>query len=207
MAKFTKEDVTLIKKESLYDGFFKLNRYLFTHKLFDGGQSKVVSREVFERGHAAAVLPYDPERDELVLLEQVRFPAIETNDNCWLIEVVAGIIDPGESIEDVCHREAAEEAGIELQNLTPICSYLTSPGGTTERIYLYIAQVDASTAKGIHGLEHEAEDIRVFRLGLDEAEKWLEQGKIDNSTAIIALQWLLLNKAKIRQAWKIKAEL
>ena len=202
MAKFTKEDVTLIKKESLYDGFFKLNRYLFTHKLFDGGQSKVVSREVFERGHAAAVLPYDPERDELVLLEQVRFPAIETNDNCWLIEVVAGIIDPGESIEDVCHREAAEEAGIELQNLTPICSYLTSPGGTTERIYLYIAQVDASTAKGIHGLEHEAEDIKVLRVPEKQAIQWLEQGKIDNAAAIIALQWFVLNKQTLLSGWQ-----
>jgi ADP-ribose pyrophosphatase len=204
MTKFTKKDVTVLNKESLYEGFFQLNRYQFTHKLFGGGESSVVSREVFERGHAAAVLPYDPVRDEVVLLEQIRFPAIETNENCWLVEIVAGIIDPGESTEDVCHREAAEEAGVELTNLTPITSYLSSPGASSERIYLYIAQVDASNVGGIHGLDNEAEDIRVFSESVDTAQSWLYNGKIDNSTAMIALQWLLLNKQKIRQQWGFK---
>jgi len=203
MRQFTKDDVTLLKKESLYEGFFKLNRYIFTHKLFAGGESKTVSREVFERGHAAAVLLYDPEREEIVFLEQVRYPAIETNDQPWLIEVVAGIIEDGENIEDVCHREAAEEAGLELRNLTPIDSYLSSPGASTERIYLYIAQVDATRAEGIHGLEYEAEDIRVFSVSLATAREWLDSGKIDNSTAIIAVQWLFLNHHKIRLQWGI----
>lgn len=203
MTQFTKKDVTVLKKETLYEGFFTLNRYLFTHKLYEGGESRIVSREVFERGHAAAVLPYDPISDELVLLEQIRFPAIETSEHCWLVEIVAGIIDPGEAIEDVCHREAAEEAGIELANLTPITSYLPSPGACTERIYLFVAQVDASDVGGIHGLDKEAEDIRVFKVSLDTARQWLENGKIDNSTAIIAVQWLLLNKQKIRQQWGV----
>lgn len=198
---FTKADVTILKKESVYKGFFELNRYHFTHKLFAGGESKLVMREVFERGHAVAVLPYDPIRDELVLLEQFRFPAMETNDNPWLIEVIAGIIEPGENLEDVCHREAQEEAGITLANLTKISSYLASPGACTERIHVYLAQVDASTANGIHGLDSEAEDIKVLRVPLDQAKDWLNKGKIDNSTAIIALQWLLLNKQKVLDGW------
>lgn len=200
---FTKADVNVIKKEPLYKGFFALNRYHLTHKLFAGGESKVIIREVFERGHAVAVLPFDPIREEIVLLEQFRFPAMETNDNPWLIEVVAGIIETGEDLEDVCHREAHEEAGITLTNLRKISSYLTSPGGCTERIHVYLAQVDASTATGIHGLDSEAEDIKVLRVPLKQATQWLKEGKIDNSTAIIALQWLLLNKQKVLEDWTL----
>lgn len=198
---FTRADVTILKKESLYKGFFSLNRYHFTHTLFDGGTSEVVMREVFERGHAVAVLPYDPILDELVLVEQFRFPALETNDKPWLIEVVAGIIEEGEDLEEVCHREAQEEAGISLSHLTKMNSYLASPGACTERIHVYLAKVDASTASGIHGLENEAEDIKVLRVPFKQAVDWLNEGKIDNSTAIIALQWLMLNKQKVLSDW------
>jgi len=203
MTKYTKDDVNLIKVEDLFDGFFALKRYHFTHKLFDGGTSKVVTREVFERGHAVAVLPYDPILDEVVLLEQFRFPALETTDYPWLIEVVAGIIEPGEDLEDVCHREAQEEAGVSLTHLRKMNTYLASPGACSERIHLYVAKVDATTASGIHGLDNEAEDIKVMRVKLSDAEKWLNEGKIDNSTAIIALQWLLLNKRTLLEEWAL----
>jgi len=201
MTKYTKDDVTVLEEENLYDGFFSLKRYYFKHKLFDGGTSEVVAREVFERGHAVAVLPYDPVLDEVVLLEQFRFPALETSDKPWLVEVVAGIVEPGEDLEDVCHREAKEEAGITLQHLIKMNSYLSSPGACSERIHLYIGKVDATTAHGIHGLDHEAEDIKVMRVSLQQAKQWLEQGIIDNSTAVIALQWLLLNKQNLLEQW------
>ncbi|MFT5283652.1 MAG: ADP-ribose pyrophosphatase [Kangiellaceae bacterium] len=200
---FTKADVKIIKKESLYKGFFTLNKYHVKHKLFDGGESRLVIREVFERGHAAAVLPYDPIRDELVLLEQFRFPAMETNDNPWLIEVVAGIVEQGENFEEVCHREAQEEAGVTLTKLIKMNSYLASPGACTERIHVYLGCVDASTASGIHGLDNEAEDIKVLRVPFDDAVAWLNKGKIDNSTAIIAIQWLMLNKQKVLENWAV----
>ncbi len=201
---FTKKDVKVKSKEVLYKGFFEYNRYAFTHPLFAGGQSGLVKREVFERGHAVGVLPYDPILDELVLLEQFRFPAMETTSNPWLIEVVAGIIDEGETPEEVCYREAKEEAGINITDLKKISSYLTTPGASTERIELFIARVDANTAKGIHGLDTEAEDIKVLRVPFAQAKDYLESGKIDNSTAIIAIQWLLLNKAKLLKLWNIK---
>lgn len=204
MTKYTKDDVTLLDVENLYDGFFSLKRYYFKHKLFDGDMSDVVAREVFERGHAVAVLPYDPILDEVVLLEQFRFPAVETTERPWLVEVVAGIVEPGEDLEDVCHREASEEAGIELTHLRKMHTYLASPGACTERIHLYIGKVDATTAKGIHGLDHEAEDIKVMRVSLTQAREWLEQGIIDNSTAVIALQWLLLNKKSVVKQWSVK---
>ncbi len=200
---FSKKDIQIIGKKNLYKGFFSMNKYEFVHPLFEGGISDVVAREVFERGHAVAVLPYDPVKDELVLLEQLRFPAMETSDSPWMIEIVAGIIEENEDLEDVCIREAQEEAGIKITDLTPTHSYLSSPGACTERIYSYIARVDAGTAHGIHGLDYEAEDIKVHRVPLEIAKCWLNEGKIDNAIAIIALQWLLLNKDALLTQWQV----
>jgi ADP-ribose pyrophosphatase len=128
---------------------------------------------------------------------------METNDNPWLIEVVAGIVEQGENFEEVCHREAQEEAGVTLTKLIKMNSYLASPGACTERIHVYLGCVDASTASGIHGLDNEAEDIKVLRVPFDDAVAWLNKGKIDNSTAIIAIQWLMLNKQKVLENWAV----
>ncbi len=199
---FTSKDIEIIEKKRVYDGFFKMVRYDFKHKLFEGGWSDVVRREIFERGHAVAVLPYDPQNDEFVLIEQVRIGAQATSDTPWLMEVIAGIIDEGETQENVCHREAEEEAGIKLTNLTKALSYLVSPGGTTERVHIFVAQCDSSSAKGIHGLDHESEDIRVHRIDTTTAKAWLENGIIDNAAAIIALQWFFMNKESLLQSWR-----
>lgn len=202
MAKFTRDDIRVHKVEELYKGFFTLNKYHVSHPLFEGGESNVITREVFERGHAAAVLMYDPKLDELVLIEQFRLPAFETMQSPWLIEVVAGILEPEEDASDLCHREAQEEAGMTITKLTKACAFLPSPGACTESIELFIGEVDATKASGIHGLEYEAEDIKVLRVSLDEASTWLDTGRINNSTAIIAVQWLLLNKHKLLQQWE-----
>lgn len=126
---FTSNDVEITDVTPVYSGFFKMQQYTFRHKLFAGGWSDDVKREIFERGHAVAVLPYDPARQEFVLIEQVRIGALATSSSPWLIEIIAGIIDKGETKESVCHREAMEEAGIKLAHLTPATSYLSSPGG------------------------------------------------------------------------------
>ncbi|MCW8109346.1 ADP-ribose diphosphatase [Alteromonas ponticola] len=199
---FTSKDIEIIDKKRVYDGFFKMVRYDFKHKLFAGGWSDVVRREIFERGHAVAVLPYDPDHDEFVLIEQVRIGAQATADTPWLMEVIAGIIDEGETEENVCHREAQEEAGIRLTKLTKALSYLVSPGGTTERVHIFVAQCDASLAKGIHGLDDESEDIRVHRISSTRAREWLESGIIDNAAAIIALQWFFMNRESLLQKWR-----
>ena len=198
---FSDQDIKIIKKESLYDGFFKMVKYHFQHRLFQGGWSDVVEREVFERGHAVAVLPYDPVLQEFVMIEQVRIGALATSDCPWLLEVVAGIIDPGETPEDVCIREAQEEAGIELSHLHKALSYLASPGGTTERLHIYVAKVDASEAHGVYGLDHESEDILVHRVAESQALEWINQGKIENSASLIALQWFALNKQRVLDDW------
>lgn len=201
MSQFSRKDVKLHRTETVFEGFFKMLRYHFTHPKYDGSQSPMVVREVFERGHAVAVLPYDPVLGEFVLIEQFRYPALATTDDPWLIEVIAGIIEEGEAEIDVCCREAKEEANIEISKLIKAVSYLSSPGGTTERLHIYLAQVDASKAFGIHGLENEAEDIKVLRVKEHEALRWLENGKIDNAAALIALQWFFLHKAEVLKRW------
>jgi ADP-ribose diphosphatase len=158
-------------------------------------------REVFERGHAAAVLPYDPVRDQVVMVEQFRIGALDAPEGPWLLEIVAGIIAPGETPQEVVRREAVEESGCTLLGLEPICEYLVSPGGTSERIHLFCGQVDASQADGIHGLAEEAEDIRVVVLSTDAAIAHLHAGKIRAAAPIIALQWLLLNRDQLRHRW------
>ena len=198
---FSSADVQILSKKTLYQGFFKMVKYAFKHKLFQGGWSEVVEREIFERGHAIAVLPYDPVLDEFVMIEQVRIGAFPTSSSPWLLEVVAGIIDEGETPEDVCRREAKEEADLDIQKLHKALSYLSSPGGTTERLHIYIGLVDASDAKGVHGLEHESEDILVHRVPTSDALDWINQGKIDNAATLIALQWFAMNKQQILEKW------
>ncbi|AKE08751.1 MULTISPECIES: ADP-ribose diphosphatase [Serratia] len=196
-----KNDVEIIARETLYRGFFSLNLYRFRHRLFNGDMSPEIKREIFERGHAAVLLPYDPVRDEVVLIEQLRIAAVDTSTSPWLLEMVAGMIETGESVEDVCRREAQEEAGVTVGRCKPVLSYLASPGGTSERLSIMVGEVDATTAEGIHGLEEEHEDIRVHVVSREQAYRWVEEGAIDNAASVIALQWLALHHESLRKEW------
>lgn len=196
-----KNDVEIIARETLYRGFFSLNLYRFRHRLFNGDMSPEIKREIFERGHAAVLLPYDPVRDEVVLIEQLRIAAVDTSSSPWLLEMVAGMIETGESVEDVCRREAQEEAGVTVGRCKPMLSYLASPGGTSERLSIMVGEVDATTAEGIHGLEEEHEDIRVHVVSREQAYRWVEEGAIDNAASVIALQWLALHHESLRKEW------
>ncbi|AFR01731.1 MULTISPECIES: ADP-ribose diphosphatase [Pectobacterium] len=198
---FTKDDVEIIARETLYDGFFSLERYRFRHRLFNGGMSDEVSREIFERGHAVVLLPYDPVRDEVVLIEQIRIAAYDTSASPWLFELVAGMIEPGESHEEVARREAQEEAGLRVGRCRPIINYLASPGGTSERLAVIVGEVDTRTAKGIHGLAEENEDIRVHVVSRKQSYQWVEEGIVDNAASVIALQWLALHHEELKREW------
>lgn len=198
---FAKNDVEIIARETLYSGFFSLELYRFRHRLFNGEMSGEVRREIFERGHAAVLLPFDPVRDEVVLIEQVRIAAYDTSESPWLLEMVAGIIEEGETPEDVARREAVEEAGLVVGRTKPVLSYLASPGGTSERSSILVGEVDATTAEGIHGLADENEDIRVHVVSREQAYQWVEEGKIDNAASVIALQWLQLHYQDLRNEW------
>lgn len=195
------KQVKITQKELCYDGFFKMEHYRLKHTLFSGGWSKEMSREMLERGHAAALLPYDPISDSVVLVEQFRIGAVATTKSPWLFEVVAGIIEEGEDTEQVVRRESLEEAGLTVSAIEKIYDYLVSPGGTSERITLYCGKVDASIGSGIYGLEHEDEDIRSHVVSFNTAMEMLEQGSIDSATPIIALQWLAQNRERLRKLW------
>ncbi|EGQ8807310.1 ADP-ribose diphosphatase [Vibrio parahaemolyticus] len=197
---FTSRDVEIISKESVFEGFFKMVKYRFKHKLFAGGWSDVVEREMFERGHAAAMLPYDPKTDQVVIIEQIRIGALE-HEHPWQLEIVAGMIDRDESAEEVIRREAEEEAGITVGRVASVTSYYPSSGGCSEKLDVFVGEVDAAKAHGIHGLDYEDEDIRVHVLSREQAYQWVKDGIFENGASIIALQWLQLNHQELRSQW------
>ncbi|WP_115717658.1 ADP-ribose diphosphatase [Gallaecimonas mangrovi] len=199
---FSQSDIEIREKQPLYQGFFTMVRYVFRHRKFAGGWSDWLTREVFERGHAAVALPYDPKTDEVVMVRQFRIGAMPTSKDPWLYELVAGIIEPGESPQEVAVRETAEESGLAVGRVKPVLSYLASPGGTTERLHIFAVEVDASKAKGIHGLDEEGEDIAVYRMPLAEALAMLERGEVDNAASVIGLQWLALHHQELRDLWR-----
>jgi len=194
--------VEIVKQDNCFKGFYKLDRVQLRHELFAGGMSRVISRELFVRHDAVCVLPYDPLRDEVVLIEQFRVGAVGKIDNPWLIEMVAGLIDREEELEEVAHREAEEEAGLTIGALWPITRYFPSPGGSDEYVHLYLGRCTSEGAGGLHGLEEEGEDIRVRVWSFDDAMQAVRDGQICNAATIISLQWLALNKDEIRGMWK-----
>ena len=191
----------IIKKESIYEGFFRLERYHLKHTLFEGGWSQPLVRELFRRGSCVAVLLYDPFDDQVVLIEQFRTGAILTPEKAWLVEIVAGAIEEGETAEDVAYRESHEEAGCQIQDLTKINEFYTTPGGSSERITLFCGKIDASTVGGISGHKEEDEDILVSTVSLSQAYLMVEQGEIDSAIPIIAIQGLVLNKQRVQREW------
>jgi ADP-ribose pyrophosphatase len=191
----------IIEKEIMYSGFFRMEKYRLKHTLYAGGWSAEISRELFVRGSCVAVLLYDPRVDKVVLIEQFRAGAIIKPERAWLIEIVAGAIEAGESAEEVAYRESIEEAGCEIQDLIVINEFYTTPGGASERITLFCGKVDSSQVGGIYGLDYEHEDILVTTVSFDEAYQMIENGTIESAIPIIAIQWLALNKQKLRQKW------
>jgi len=193
----------ILDKSICYSGFFRLEKYRLRHELFNGGWSAEITRECLERGHAVAILPYDPLTDQVILLEQFRIGALDFPGGPWLTEIVAGIIDHAdETAEQVAHREGAEEAGCEFLELIPICHYLVSPGGASESITLFCGRVDTQTVtSGVRGLAAEHEDIRVSITSRAAALDLLQAGRINSAAPIIALQWLALNHARLRERW------
>lgn len=194
------DDVSILSRQPVYEGFFTFSRYVFTHRRFDGSVSSEVTREVQEHHDAVGVLLYDVAADSIVLVEQIRAGVVARKDNAtpWLYEVVAGLMDTDESAEDVARREAMEEAGCEITELIPLYSYYPSPGSYTERVHLFCALLDTSGIGGLHGLAEEQEDIRVHVIEFSRAWEMLKEGKLDNGMTLISLQWLAAERASLR---------
>jgi len=202
ITKATPSATEIIKREECFKGFYQLDRVHLRHELFAGGMSREISREVFVRHDAVCVLPYDPQRDEVVLIEQFRVGAMGKAQTPWLIELVAGLIDKVEEPEEVARGEGEEEAGLTFSSLWPITRYFPSPGGSTEFVHLYLGRCSTVGVGGLHGLEEEAEDIRVTKWAYEDALQAVGVGRISNAASIIALQWLALNRAEVRGLWQ-----
>lgn len=200
--RYGRSDVEIQERQIVYKGYFQIDKYWLRHRRFDGGWSGVFFREIFERGHAVAVLPYDPVKDAVVLIEQFRpGPLAAGAETVWEIEVPAGIVEPGEAFTEVAVREVWEETGLKIDQLQPLYDYQVSPGGTSERVRLYAGLVTAHDAEEFHGLPEENEDIRVFLLPRSEIAQVLKDNAINNAVTIVALQWLLLQSDQELKNW------
>jgi ADP-ribose pyrophosphatase len=200
LLRFDINDVETVAKKRKYQGFFALDEYKFRHKLYRGGYSEILTREVFERGDAVAILPYDSATDSVVLIEQFRPGALRSEYGPWQLELIAGMFGVNEQPMDVAIREAKEEANLSIlaSNVTKVMNYLSSSGGMSECIHLYCANIDSSNVSGVYGLDEEGEDILVHVVTRKQALSLLESGKITNAATIIALQWLQLNIDKLK---------
>lgn len=187
---FTNKDVEVLERQTVFQGFFRMIRVRLRYRLFAGGWSGPIERELFERDPCVGVLLYDPKQGLVGLTEQFRIGVLGAEQSPWLYEVVAGMAEPGESLEEVVRREVLEEAGIETGELVPICDYWVSPGGSSERMYLFCALVDLADAGGLFGLDHEGEDIRLHVLPEQQVFEWLDQGVCNNAATTICLMWL-----------------
>ena len=194
-------DVDIEARETCYQGFFRMDRLRLRHGRFDGGWTPTLTREVLLRGLAVAVVPYDPVRDEVVLIEQFRAGALVAGEPAWMVEIVAGMAHEGEDPEAVARRESVEETGLEIGAMEPIARFMPSPGGSSEVVQIYVGRVDADGAGGYHGVEDEGEDIRVFRLPADEAFGMLDDGRIDTAITLVGLYWLTRNREALRARW------
>lgn len=200
---FDFNDLEIVQQETVFNGFFKMQKVQFRHRLFNGGMSNIVTRELLLKQGAVAVIAYDVKRDTVVLVEQVRIGAYDENlkSSPWLLELIAGMVEEGETAESVAERESFEEAGIKIENLTHALSVWDSPGGMKERIDIFVGYTDSEKAGGIHGLAEENEDIKVHTVARETAYQWLCDGKIDNAIAVIGLQWLQLNYQTLQKKW------
>jgi ADP-ribose pyrophosphatase len=192
--------VEIERTHRVYDDFFKVEEAFVRYETFNGQMSETVRRLSFERGDAVAVLLFNRERRKVILINQFRYPTYKSGAG-WLTEVVAGILEKGESPGDTVRREVLEEVGYRVLELVPISTFYVSPGGSSERIFLYYAEVaDSDRVTEGGGLESEHEDIQVKEYSLPELWAALDQGEFKDAKTIIALMWLRERKERREEA-------
>lgn len=176
----------------LLEDVFRVDEVEVSYEQFDGEMSPRVRRLVFERGDSVAALVFHRERETVLLVNQFKLPAWRRNGPGWITETVAGILEPGEDPEEAMLRELREEAGYAAARLEKIGEFYVSPGGTSERIFLYYVEVSEAQRIGPGGgLRSESEDIRTVELTLEELRKEVEEGKVLDAKTLVAAMWLL----------------
>ena len=192
----------IINRETLFQGFFRVDRYHIQHELHAGGWTTPFTREVFHRSrHVAGVLPFDPKQDKIVLIEQFRAGTLALGEYPWMFELPMGMVDANETAEMAARREAGEEAGCVIEELQPIATYYSSPGGTSEHITLFAGRTSAPENGAIYGLAHEHEDIRVHVLDAARAIGLIYANKIRDAQTLVALQWFAMHHTELRSRW------
>ncbi len=195
------DQVKILSRNRLVDGYNAYDELSLQYEKFDGSLSRPVPRELMVRPAAVSVIPYDPVSDRVVLIEQFRVGAFGVGWHPWCVEIVAGRVEAGEELRNVAVRETLEETGLAVQHLEEVCAYLCNPSCSTEVMHMFAAHVDCSGAEGLHGLDHEDEDIRVFQVPASEAFAMLNSGRANNANLIVALQALALHREDFRRRW------
>jgi ADP-ribose pyrophosphatase len=186
----------ILNKINLYSGFYSLNKYEFIHQKHDGEWTDKVQREVFSGAHVSTLLPYDPIKKEIVLIQQFRAGVISRYDDDYLYEIVAGIIEEGENAEETAKRECLEETGCEVKKITPIQGYFPAPGSSESYYELFLGEIISFDGVRIKGLESENENILVKSFKINEVKEMLKNNQITNGLTLIALQWFFLEYYK-----------
>ena len=187
--------VHILDRREVFGGFFRIDEVRLQYERFDGSMSAAMTRLVLDRGDAVAILLHDPRRQLVLLCEQFRLPAYDHDGPGWLLEIPAGVVEPGERPEDCARREAREETGYIVQSLGPIATVYPSPGGSSERISIFSAEIavdDRVPTQG--GNVSEGEDIRVVALPIAQAFEAARTGGIQDAKTLIAIQWLELRR-------------
>jgi ADP-ribose pyrophosphatase len=195
---------SILLREVLFQGFFRVDRLHVQHDRFDGGQSNVLTREIFHRSpNVAGGLLFDPQHDKVVLVEQFRAAPANDGKNAWMTEVVMGMVDANETPEQAMRREAMEEAGCDVLDMVPIARYYSSPGGTSEYVHLFAGRITAPPDGGVFGVEGENEDIKVHVFDAARAISLIYSGKIQDAQTLIALQWFAMHHTDLRSRWLV----
>ena len=182
----------ITNKKNLYSGFFSLNKYEFVHRKHNGDWTSTVDREIFSGAHVSTLLPYDPIKKEIILIQQFRAGILSRYNEDYLYEIVAGIIDKGETPEETAKRECYEETGCVVKKITPVQAYFPAPGSSESYYHLYLGEVNSFDGERIKGLESENEDILVKSFKVDNVREMLKNKQIKNGLTLIALQWFFL---------------
>ena len=187
----------ILGKKIIHNGFFKMNEVTLKYQKYDGKWSNEIKRELFGGAQVSAVLPYDPDNKKIVLIQQFRPGTMSRNNDNYLDEIVAGIIDQGETPEETAIRECFEETGCRAKNLRAIQGYFPAPGSSESFYHLFLGEVVAPSKEIIKGLENENEDILVKSYSLEKVKEKMEKGEFLNGITLVALQWFFLNICRL----------
>ena len=197
---YNNEYIKIVSEECIHHGFLKLSRLKLSHKLFSGKWSPIIQRELIKHKQAVGVILYDAKNELVGIIEQFRVGALGQSSNPWQFEIVAGMVEKNEILENVAIREVQEETGLTLSDIQPILSYLPSAGTSNERMHLFCGSARLLDKGGIYGLASENEDIKLHIFPFADALVGLTDGLFDSAASIIALQWLEKNRHLMKSA-------